>query len=381
MHRLLGTVIRDGLHTQRPNARQNVPLRAPYWVEHAIKATSDVFPFVAFKDWPKCQRYRPTALTCIKLISEWQIVSLEAVRLLYLTASYLLEMGEYAGAQKHMSNALKMRRQVPDSGFPNQATCEYGVAELCRAQGRYKAAIKFYQNAHDYFKNQVPGGILDDQRDANEAIILNGWGRVLEDSDTSGSLDKAREKYNAALVACAQQKNLDYAVCLSNLAGLDLKSANYAEALSHYVEVEIILNDLGVSSQRPYHPYYCHHLANMAAYYAMKRKYKEAIVHYDWAIREGQISLGSNHIQMAIRYASKAECLRAIHKPVEAKECYEKAGEIYNQYRLQYMRGSRRKRRHPSNDLMVKSYMLFFRENKEEEELKLVWQDYKTKDK
>ncbi len=382
MHRLLGTVIRDGLHKQKPRAKkstaranqQNVTSQVPSWVEYAIKATSDVFPYVAFENWPACQRYRPTALTCIKLISDARIVSLEAVRLLYLTANYLQEMGEYARAQPLMVKALRMRKQVPASGFPNLATCKYGVAELYRAQGRYNLAIKFYQSAHNYFKNQVPGGSLADPRDADEALILNGWGRALEDTDKSDSLDKAREKYNAALKIRLQQKNLDYAVCLSNLAGLDLKSANYKEALQHYQEVGKILEGLNVSGG---HPYYCHHLASMAAYYAMNRKYKEAIIHYTWAIKEGQSSLGANHIQIAIRYASQAECYRAIREPDEARKCYERAREIYNQYSLQYPQGSRQKRRHPSNNLMVKSYMLFLREIKEEVELDLVWQDYK----
>src|SRR5207245_322001 len=118
------------------------------WVLRAVAAVDQAFPFVesASETIPllqdalcRWQRYLPHALMCALLIEQCDIVSEEAGRLLYKTASYFFLQGQFAQAELLFRQLTTVMERA---GFGDQAVrwTKSLVATSCSLQERYDEA-------------------------------------------------------------------------------------------------------------------------------------------------------------------------------------------------------------------------------------------------
>lgn len=105
MHRLVQEVVKERMDTALQQR----------WAEQLVKVVNRVFPEVTFSSWQLCQRYLPHALTCATLIERWNIVNLDAARLLERTGLYLLEQAQY-----QLLHVLPLYKQeIPETTVKN----------------------------------------------------------------------------------------------------------------------------------------------------------------------------------------------------------------------------------------------------------------------
>jgi tetratricopeptide (TPR) repeat protein/transcriptional regulator with XRE-family HTH domain len=118
------------------------------WVERTVKAVKQAFPDgtnVAM--WPHCQQTLPHVEACARLITQWQIVSQDAARLLNQVGIYLRERGLYVQAEEFLCNARDLLIQVVGLDHPEVAQYLNDLAWLYRSQGRYTEAEPLFLRA------------------------------------------------------------------------------------------------------------------------------------------------------------------------------------------------------------------------------------------
>lgn len=343
MPRLVQYVVRNGLYQKNPRLPKNEEQRKGA-AEQAINAVNASLPpdtsnWLAFQE--AFQKYLPTALACAERIRPMDaalkplvIQSLQTVRLLYLVGYYHLEFGFYREARHFLQAALDTRSEVgtPEE-FPDQATCEYGVAELERSQGNYLQAKQHYKNALEAISQRTGNSQQQVLHPANidRATVLNGLGRLYEDR---GDISKAKKQFERVLTLNGhhgQNNVLCSALAKSNLAGIYLREHEYREAERLQKEVyHILFKDLKLP---PTHPCVSHYYANRATYYALQKQYRMAEQDVERALNTGKQILGASHPQIAIRLSNQALLYFAQGKNERAIECCKKAFEIYQQFK------------------------------------------------
>jgi tetratricopeptide (TPR) repeat protein len=138
IHRLVQAVLRDGMHEDQ--RRQ--------WIERATGALVHIFPDPGeVAQWPLCQRFILHAQACAALITEWDISSSEAARLLNRAGYYLNERAQYTEAEPLLQRALSIREQVLGANHPDVAHTLNSLAVLYGNQGKYGEAEPLYQRA------------------------------------------------------------------------------------------------------------------------------------------------------------------------------------------------------------------------------------------
>jgi tetratricopeptide (TPR) repeat protein len=351
VHRLVLEVLREQLYADKPD-----PAEQKAWAERALKAMCEAFPVVTFENWETCKRYLPSALACIQHARRYAIISNEAIRLFYATGIYLRETGNYVGAQSLLEDARRWRAEFSDVCYPDWATCENGIAELYRMQGRYKEAEGYYLEA---LKHLSPSPCAP--ANVDEAAIHNNLGRLYEDW---GRLDKAEKQFIAARKLYEDEKqtgSADYAVVLSNLAGIDLRKENIEEAGKKYEQARGIFSTLKLLEN---HPYVSHYYANYATLCVMEKKYAEAEMNYKRAIESCKQALGAKHPQLAIRHNNLGEVYRVQGRNGEAEQCYADAIKIYEEYKQQTGMS------HPSEPYVRKNLTIVLKKPQGLEEMK-----------
>jgi DNA-binding XRE family transcriptional regulator/tetratricopeptide (TPR) repeat protein len=137
IHRLIQAVLKDTLEeTERRT-----------WGKRAILAVNAAFPYAEHGTWPQCERLLPQALLVAQYIETDQIVGEEAGRLLYETASYLLDRARYVEAEPLYQRALRVWEQRLGPDHPRVASLLNNLANLYWQQGKYAEAEPLYQRA------------------------------------------------------------------------------------------------------------------------------------------------------------------------------------------------------------------------------------------
>ena len=89
------------------------------WAERAVRALSEVSPYVEYSDWPLCDRLIPHAQSLASLIDEYGCDFPEAARLMNQAGYYLRERAQYVEAEplykraslRFLSRATEMASQ------------------------------------------------------------------------------------------------------------------------------------------------------------------------------------------------------------------------------------------------------------------------------
>jgi tetratricopeptide (TPR) repeat protein len=137
LHRLVQAVLQDTLEEAERHS----------WAERAVLAVNAVFPHVELGTWPQCERLLTHALTVIQVIEQYQMITEEAGRLLYETASYLQDHGRYQEAEALYLRALRIREQALGSQHPETAETIRDLAQFWEMQGNNEEARAWYSRA------------------------------------------------------------------------------------------------------------------------------------------------------------------------------------------------------------------------------------------
>ena len=93
------------------------------WRERAMRAVNAAFPHVEHEAWAQCERLLSQALFVTQFIEQDQMRGEETGRLLYETASYLLDRARYTEAEPLFQRALHIWEQQFGPDIPRWALC------------------------------------------------------------------------------------------------------------------------------------------------------------------------------------------------------------------------------------------------------------------
>ncbi|HEY6542300.1 MAG TPA: FxSxx-COOH system tetratricopeptide repeat protein, partial [Ktedonobacteraceae bacterium] len=144
VHRLVQTVLQDTLEEGEKCS----------WGERATLAVNAAFPKAEYDSWPQCERLLPQAVAATQLIEKYHIVSEEAGRLLYETASYLQDRARYVEAEPLYQRALRFREQLLGPEHLDVAQSLNNLANLYQQQGKDAEAEPLYQRALRIWEQQ-----------------------------------------------------------------------------------------------------------------------------------------------------------------------------------------------------------------------------------
>jgi len=347
IHRLVQAIVRDSM--DEALKRQ--------WATWAVQAVNHVFPQV--DHWVTsslCQRYFSHAQVCASLIEEWNIVSVEAGRLLTQLACYLYELsqheltqyeqaepllekalgiltqilgeehpevaetqqslgwvyvtnGKYARAEACYQRALAIHERLPEPNHRSISGCLADLAEIYEEQGKYSQAECFYQRALA-IQEQLGG---PDHLDI--VVDLRNLGKCYIDQ---GQYARAEPLLLRALDIWRRALGMEHpftASILSELGRLYLKRGHYAQAESPLLQALEIRRKV----LQPGHPHLAYSLNGLGRFYLEQKYYAQAESPLLQALEIRQKAQGPEHREMVPILKNLARLCYAKGESIEAE--------------------------------------------------------------
>src|SRR5579875_1590193 len=311
MHRLVQTVIKDGMHEAT----------AQVWVERVVQVVNMAFPLVVYENWLQCESLLPHALTLSQLIEQYQIVSKEAGHLLHKAATYLYERARYQEAEPLYQRVLHIREQQLGLEHPEVAQSLNSLAMLYWEQGKYIEAEQLYQRALHIREQQLG------PEHPEVAQSLNGLASLYE---VQGKYAEAEPLYQQALYIREQQLGPDHPEVAQSLNGL----ADLYREQGKYEQAEpLCLRALHIREQQlgPEHPLVAHTLSTLAGLYWPQGKYAEAEPLQQRALHIHEQQLGLKHPAGAYALNGLAILYHLQGKYEQAELLYQRAVHVREQ--------------------------------------------------
>ena len=311
VHRLVQAVLQDALEETERRA----------WAERAMRAVNAAFPDAQYGSWAQCERLLPQALALAQGIEQHQLISEEAGRLLYQTASYLRDRARYTEAEPLYQRALRIWEQAYGPEHPLVAYPLYNLADLYRDQGKYAEAEPLFQRAQR----------IREQADGSEhplvAYPLNNLAILYREQ---GRYAEAEPLFQRALRIWEQAYRPEHPLVASPLNGL----ANLYREQGRYAEAEpLFQRALRIREQQlgPEHPQVAYPLYNLAVLCIEQGKNAEAEPLYQRALRIREQAYGSEHPEVAPPLTGLANLYREQGRYAEAEPLFQRALRIWEQ--------------------------------------------------
>ena len=204
--------------------------------------------------------------------------------------------GSYDDALKYYLKALEICEKVLGKDHPSTATAYDNLAGVYQGQGNYEDALKYYLKALEICE-KVLG-----QDHPSTAATYNNLAGIFEDQ---GNYDDALNYYLKALEIWEKvhgQDHPDTATTYNNLAGVYQAQGNYDDALKYYLKaLEICEKVLGKD-----HPSTATMYNNLAAVYQDQGNYDDALNYYLKALEISKKVFGQGHSLTATTYNNLA---------------------------------------------------------------------------
>jgi tetratricopeptide (TPR) repeat protein/DNA-binding XRE family transcriptional regulator len=269
VHRLVQAVLKDGMDDATKER----------WAGRAVDALGASLPEVEYSSWEEYERCLPHAQSCLQHITQWQLASEAATRLLYQTGVYLVARARYAEAEPLFLLVVHIREETLGLDHAQVAYPLMSVAYLYYRKGQYAEAESLYLRA------------------------LHIWEQTLGPDHP------------------------DVALSLTHLANLYRELGRYAEAESLYLRaLHIWEQTLG-----PDHPQTADPLHGLAQLYRMQGQYAEAEPLYLRSLRIREQTLGPEHSDVALSLNGLANLYRDEERYAEAEPLYLRALHIWEQ--------------------------------------------------
>ncbi|CAF0896127.1 unnamed protein product [Adineta steineri] len=225
---------------------------------------------------------------------EYQKKKMVDANIVLLFGHLLLEMGNYAKAEKYFDTILS-------SSNPNdeEVACIYfNFGRTHRLNGEFTRAVDFYTRAYNLHMDTKP------RRLASAAKTLNSLG--IAHSEQGDQL-QAKQCFERALTLYKKsipKKNVDYAGILVNLGTIDFDQNEYDRALDKYRKAKKIYEVVLPSG----HPNLALLLVNIGNVHLKRKEHEIALIHYQEALALQQASLPSDHPDIARTLHNIATC-------------------------------------------------------------------------
>ena len=293
------------------------------WAEQTIQALNHMFPDGNdLPKWSDCQLYISHALICAQLISQWEITTAHAIRLLHQSGIYLLERAHYTQAEMLIRKALDMVIQMRGIGHIETVKSLISLAKLNRICGRYEQAESLYQEALAIYEQHL--GV----EHPDVGYCLNGLGLL---SFNQGYYEKAELFLQRALTIYEQHLGVEHlktGYCLNDLALLYSDQGRYEQAEPLYRRTLTIYEQhLG-----PEHPETALSTSNIARLYIELGRYREAESLCQRALTIYEQHLGPEHPETAQPLSILARLYIELGRYREAESLCQRAVAIYKQY-------------------------------------------------
>jgi len=288
------------------------------WAQWVLQAVNRIFPDNDFVNWEHCQRFLPQVRACIALVEKYQLVSLDAARLLYEAGYFLLEQAQYVQAECFLQQAQAMYEQILGAEHLATAACLDKLATLYIVLKKYKQAEKLFQRALQ-IRTQALGPEHPDVAECyNNLATLLFYQK---------EYDQAEQMYLHAIVIWESDQSaesVNLAAALNNLAQLYYEQHKYTRVeplLQH--ALGLWEGTLGAN-----HPSVAFALGNLAKFYRDQKRYEQAEEFFLRALTLREQTLGTNHPRVATSLCELALLYIALQKYAMAERLYKRALQI-----------------------------------------------------
>jgi tetratricopeptide (TPR) repeat protein len=375
MHRLVQTVLKQEMDIQTYHQ----------WAQRAVLAVNAAFPEAEFKNWPVCERLLPHAQVCATLIDERKMSFPEAAHLLQRTGSYLQDRGQFAQAEKLITQALAISQQTFGFDHPNLAPllinlgflADYYHQDRIQAEQYYQRAVTireqalgsnhpdvatslnkfalfyYYQGKERYsLVESLLQRVLTIREQTLEpnhpaiAMTLNDLGRLYH---RQGKYEQAEQFCQRALTIYKQTLEPDnplIGTSLNNLAKIYRSQQEYDEA-EKFFQQALIIREQSLRN----HPDVAETLEDLAKVYIAQgkqyetvemygegelrpeheKRYEEAALLYKRALTIRTQVLGPSHPSVDSNIRKLVELYKSESKYVEIEQLYQEAMNTFEQ--------------------------------------------------
>src|SRR6266487_1280736 len=229
IHRLIQNVIKTMTMTVQQQRE---------WVERTVRAVNKALPDVKQARWSGYERFLPHAQMCAALISDWELKSAEAARLLDQTGNYLRERAQYSSAEPYLVHARNIRQQTLKASHPDQAISLNSLGLLSYHQGRY-AAAECYQREALAIRQKAFGKMHLDV-----ATSLDDLGWLYQNQNRYAEAEDLCEQALAIRQTLLGSHHLDVAQSLHHLLVICRARAKYSKAEVYFEQALRIREDI-----------------------------------------------------------------------------------------------------------------------------------------
>ncbi|MBA2396978.1 MAG: helix-turn-helix transcriptional regulator [Ktedonobacteraceae bacterium] len=307
IHRLVQTILRM---TMDEDAQRQ-------WATQVVCMVNTVFPDFEeeLSHYAQAQLYLSHAINCASLIQTYNIISLEAGRLLSQTGSHLIDMAHYTQAETILEQAYILHAQLQGPEHPEVAFNLNDRAEIKRLQGKYTQAETLYKQALTILENTL--GF----EHVRVASTLNNLGLLYY---YQHKYEQAEPFYHHALAIYKIVRGEDdthVAMSLNNLALLYTRQSKYAQAETLYQQtLTIVEKNLGPDHRRT-----ATSLNNLAKLYYLQDKYEQAEQLYLRVLTIHKAIDGEDDLQVSLTLNNLALLYTRQHKYTQAESLFQRA--------------------------------------------------------
>ncbi|CAF0954952.1 unnamed protein product [Adineta steineri] len=226
--------------------------------------------------------------------------------------------GDYKKAIWYYEQALEIYQKALPSNHRHLATLFNNIGRVYYQMGEYSKPLSFYEQALEIQQKTLPSN------HPSLAISYNNIGSVYrkmgEYSKVFSSYEKALEIHQNILPS----NHPDLATSYSKLALVYRHVGEYSKALSS-LEKDL---EICQKSLPPNHPDFAHSYNNIGRVYESMGEYSKALFYYEKALEIDQETLPSNHPDLATSYGNMGSVYDSMGEYSKALLYYEKDLEI-----------------------------------------------------
>ncbi len=309
IHRLVQATLKDSMNELEQQ-----------WATLCVHAVRRMFPDHDISFWQASSRLLPQAQACATLVTQWNMVSLEAVQLLDLTGYYLMQQGQYDEARLLLQQALLRTEQSVGSEHIQTATCLEHLGELYWHENNFEQSAVVRERALKILERTVGPDHPDIACELdNLALVYHSQGRPALAKPLFIRSYSMSERLMAGTNSDALRVTM--ASCAENLANLYIEAGQFAQA------EPLMIQSLDLMKQMygTHHPMIAFNYHNMAYLYEWQGRYAMAESLYRQALTVREEQLGGEHPNTAATLHNLARIYQRQANYVLAESYFQRA--------------------------------------------------------
>jgi tetratricopeptide (TPR) repeat protein len=286
-----------------------------HYAERAIQVIDRVFPDDEYIPWSQCFPYLLHARSCLLLIDQWNINTIETAHFLNRVGAYLLAHAHYSEAELFYKHALDIWQAAGDPKHTQLVQLLTSLGITYEGQGLYAQAEPLYERALAIDQQKWGAEHL------NVAASLNNLASLYY---VQGKYTQAEPLYlraTALYESAVESGHPDLAISFNNLAALYYMQGKYAQA-DQLCQQALAIWEAQAEQEHP-HRIPC--LNNAARLACAQAKYSQAERLFQRALQLSKSLLGSEHPLVGTVLNNLGELYHIMGKYAQAQTTYQQA--------------------------------------------------------